>query len=179
MAPSATIYHLKIDLSDVTRGVYESLDLRIARHPSETMRYLLTRVIAYCLCYEEGITFTKGLANSDEPAIWVRDLQNNLQAWIEVGSPSADRLHKARKGCNRVIVFTQHDPALLKKTATERDIHQVASIEAFALSPEFLDELDTGTNRNTEWVMVHNDGDLLITIGDDGYSGTVEKVALI
>ncbi len=178
MAPSATIYHLKIDLSDVTRGVYESLDLRIAQHPSESTRYLMTRIIAYCLCYEEGIAFTKGLANPDEPAIWIRDLQNNLRAWIEVGSPSADRLHKARKGCNRVVVFTQHDPALLKKTATERDIHQVESIEAYAIAPAFLDELDAATNRNTEWVVVHTDGDLLVTVGDDGYSGTVERFAL-
>jgi uncharacterized protein YaeQ len=52
MALSATVYHLQVDLSDVDRGVYEALDLRVARHPSETMRYLLTRVIAYCLCYE-------------------------------------------------------------------------------------------------------------------------------
>ncbi len=178
MAPSATIYHLKIDLSDVTRGVYESLDLRIARHPSESMRYLLTRVIAYCLCYEEGIAFTKGLSNADEPAVWVRDLQNNLRVWIEVGLPSADRLHKARKGCNRVVIFTQHDPALLRKAATERDIHQVETIEAHAIAPAFLDELDAATNRNTEWVLVHTDGDILVTVGDDGYSGTVERFSL-
>ena len=75
MALSATVYHLQIELSDVDRGVYESLDLRLARHPSETMRYLLTRVIGYCLCYEPGIAFSKGLSNTEEPAVWARDLQ--------------------------------------------------------------------------------------------------------
>jgi hypothetical protein len=38
------MYHRQIELSDVDRGVYESLDLRVARHPSESARYLLMRV---------------------------------------------------------------------------------------------------------------------------------------
>ena len=33
MGTGATMYRLKIELSDVDRGVYESLDLRLARHP--------------------------------------------------------------------------------------------------------------------------------------------------
>src|ERR1022692_2801515 len=81
------------------------------------MRYLLTRVIAYCLCYEEGIAFSKGLSNNDEPAVWVKDLQGTLRVWIEVGTPSADRLHKASKASPRLVVFTHHDPELLREAA--------------------------------------------------------------
>src|SRR6476469_2264618 len=97
MALTATMYHLQIGLSDVDRGVYETLDLRVAQHPSETMRYLLTRTLAYCLLYEPGIAFTRGLSTTDEPALWIKDLQGQLRTWIDVGTPSADRLHKARK----------------------------------------------------------------------------------
>ena len=64
MALTATIYHLAIALSDVDRGVYESLDLRVAQHPSETMRYLLTRTLAYCFSYEEGIAFSKEIGRA-------------------------------------------------------------------------------------------------------------------
>src|SRR4051812_21468862 len=64
MALTATMYHLRIDLSDVDRNVYAPLDLRIARHPSESMRHMLARTIAYCLCYEEGIAFSKGLSTA-------------------------------------------------------------------------------------------------------------------
>ncbi|MES1205287.1 MAG: YaeQ family protein [Pseudomonadota bacterium] len=101
MALSATVYHLQIDLSDVDRGVYEALDLRVARHPSETMRFLLTRVIAFCLCHEEGIAFSKGLSTNDDPALWIKDMQGNVRAWIEVGTPSAERLHKASTAAQR------------------------------------------------------------------------------
>jgi YaeQ protein len=43
MALSATIHHFQVTLSDVDRAVYEALDFRVARHPSESARYLTTR----------------------------------------------------------------------------------------------------------------------------------------
>ena len=119
MALSATVYHFQIELSDVDRGVYESLDLRVARHPSESTPYLLTRVIAYALLFEEGIAFSKGLSTTEEPALWVKDLQGNLRVWVELGTPSADRLHKVSKASPRVVVFTQHDPRLLAPRGPE------------------------------------------------------------
>src|SRR5690606_11060286 len=98
MALTATLYHLHVTLSDVDRGVYEALDLRIARHPSENMRFMLTRTLAYCLSHAEGIAFSKdGIASTDLPPIAVRDPTGLLLEWIDVGSPSAERLHKASK----------------------------------------------------------------------------------
>jgi uncharacterized protein YaeQ len=179
MALTATLYHLQIDLSDVDRGVYQALDLRVARHPSETMRYLLTRVVAYCLCYEEGIAFSKGgLSTNDEPAAWIHDLQGNLRAWIEVGTPSAERLHKAAKAAPRVVVFTHNDPALLEKAARGKTIHRATEIEVYALSPAFLDALAARTDRNARWVLVHTAGEIYVTIGDESVTGPVTRHVL-
>ena len=94
MALTATIYQFAIELADIDRGVYETLDLRVARQPSETVEYMLTRVLAYCLEYEEGIALTEGVSSGDEPALVVRDLTGRLTAWIEVGLPVAARLHR-------------------------------------------------------------------------------------
>lgn len=178
MALSATVYHLQIDLSDVDRGVYQALDLRVARHPSETMRYLLTRIIAYCLCYEEGIAFSKGLSNNDDPAVWIKDLQGNLRAWIEVGTPSAERLHKASKASPRVVVFTHHDPDLLKRAARAKPIHKAEAIEIFAVDGAFLDALDAATDRNAKWTLVHTEGTLYVTSGDTSATAVVARHAL-
>ena len=46
MALGSTVYHLEIELSDVDRGVYETLSLKAAQHPSETPGYLVARVLA-------------------------------------------------------------------------------------------------------------------------------------
>ncbi|HZL17956.1 MAG TPA: YaeQ family protein [Polyangia bacterium] len=178
MAQSATVYRIQIELSDVDRGVYEALDLRLGRHPSETMRYLLTRVIAYCLCYEEGIAFTKGLSTNDEPAIWVRDLQGALRVWIEVGTPSAERLHKASKASPRLVVFTYADPELLQEAARAKAIYKADRLEIFALDPAFLDALDAITDRNAKWTLVHTEGMVYVTSGTESLSTPVVRHTL-
>ena len=78
MAIGATIHTFAVQLADVDRGVYDELALRVARHPSETAAYMLTRVLAYCLEFEEGIAFSEGISSTDEPAVLVRDLTGTL-----------------------------------------------------------------------------------------------------
>jgi len=132
MALTATVYNLDVELADVDRGVYESLTLRVAREPSETAEYMLTRVLAYCLEYTEGIALTGGVASGDEPAVVVRDLTGRLTAWIEVGMPDAARVHRGSKMAGRVAVYTHRDPGqLLAKWSGER-IHNVKDIPVLA-----------------------------------------------
>src|SRR5215216_5899143 len=113
MALGATIYNFDVDLSDTDRHVYESLALRVARHPSESEEYLVTRVLAYLLEHTEGIEFSRGVSEPDDPAIAVRDLSGTITTWIDIGLPAAARLHKASKAVDRVVVYTHKDPALL------------------------------------------------------------------
>ena len=179
MALQATVYRIQIELSDIDRGVYESLDLRIARHPSESMPYLLTRTIAYALLHEEGIAFSKGgLSSTDEPPLSIRDLQGNLRAWIEIGTPAADRLHKASKASPRVVVFTQHDPRLLRNEAATREIHKADQIEIYALETRFLAQLGALIDRNSRGTLMRNDGVLYVTIGEKTLSGPVTNHTL-
>lgn len=178
MALTATVYHFQIELSDVDRGVYETLDLRIARHPSESMDYLLTRTIAYALLYEEGIAFSKGgLSSADEPALAIRDLQGNLRVLVEIGAPSAERLHKASKSSPRLVVFTQ-EPRRLLREAESREIHKAGEIEVYALDPKFLDRLGELTDRNTRWTLMRNDGLLYVTVGAATVSGPLTRHAI-
>ena len=144
MALTATLHRFAIQLSDVDRGVYESIDLRLARHPSESERYLWTRTIAYCLEYEpaqaEGsaprserrIAFSKGgLSATDEPPVSVRDPTGRLLVWIDVGSPSAERLHKAAKLAERVALYTHRNRVLEPRSpggAFSRVVSQLRSI---------------------------------------------------
>src|ERR1041385_84743 len=110
MALGATIYNFEVQLSNVDRHVYETLAIKAARHPSESDEFLVTRVLAYCLEYTEGIAFSKGgLSDPDEPARAVRDLTGALKTWIDIGLPDAARLHRASKAAPRVAVYTHRD----------------------------------------------------------------------
>ena len=111
MALTATVYRLGITLSDVDRSVYQRLDLRVARHPSESARYFWLRMLAYCLAYEDGIAFSKGgLSDSDEPPVSIHDPTGILLSWIDVGSPSAERLHRASKAARRAMSSWRPSP---------------------------------------------------------------------
>lgn len=174
------IYRLEVGLSDVDRGVYESLDVRLARHPSETLRFLLTRALAYCLSYEDGIALSKGgLSSTDEPPISIRDPTGVLLAWIDVGSPSAERLHKASKAARRVAVFTSADLAMLQKEASTKAIHAVEDIEVWRLERKFLDALEARLERTTRLELTRTDGQLYITMGGAELSGPIERCSLV
>src|SRR5262245_29631739 len=121
MALQATVYNFDIDLADSDRAVYESLALRVARHPSESAEYLIARVLADLLEFTEGIAFSRGISDPDEPAIAVRNLTGAIETWIDVGTPDAARLHKASKGAARVVVYTHKDPRqFLNRLAGEK-----------------------------------------------------------
>jgi uncharacterized protein YaeQ len=168
MALGATVYHFAIELSDVDRNTYAALDLRLARHPSESARYLLTRTLAYCLCYEEGITFSKGgLSSSDEPPVSIPDGAGGLKAWIDVGAPSAERLHKASKGAARVRLFTHVERRLLLQEAATRRIHRVEAIEVWPLAPAFLERAEAKLDRNLRLAVTRNDGRLYLGVGGE------------
>jgi uncharacterized protein YaeQ len=178
VALSSTIYHLQIALSDIDRGVYETLDMRVARHPSESARYLLTRLLAYCLLYEEGITFTRGLAVSEEPAIWVRDLQNQLHVWVDIGDPSGDRLHRASKASPRVVVFTHHEAEFLRREARQKPVHRASEIEIFTVPPALLAALEPTLDRTTRWQLTRTENQLYIEVGGKTLEGTITEARL-
>jgi len=179
VAQGATIYGFEIQLSDVDRGVYESLSLRVARQPSETAEYLLTRVLAYCLEYAEGIEMSRGLAEPDEPAIAVRDLTGVRRSWIEIGAPDAARLHKASKAAPRVVVYTHKDPQqLVQKLASERRIHRAEALEIHAVDRALLAALVEVLERRMVLELTVTDRNLYLTLDGTTLSGVVERFSL-
>jgi len=178
VAQTATIYNFDVQLSHVDRNVYESLALRVARHPSESEEYLATRVLAYCLEYVEGISFSKGLAEPNEPALSVRDLTGTLQLWVEVGAPDAGRLHKASKAVPRVVIYTHRDPAFLVRQLAGERIHRVEELELYGLGGELLAGLVARMERRTAFDLSVSDGHLYLTIGGSTFSSELERTPI-
>jgi uncharacterized protein YaeQ len=175
MAQTATIYTFAINLSNMDRGVYESLDLRVARQPSETMEYMLSRVIGYCLEYREGIAFTQGIAAGDEPAVAVRDLTGQMLVWVEVGMPDADRLHRASKQAARVVIYTHRNPEILKQQLAGKRIHRAETIPIFALDARFMAALVAAVERRTSLEISVTEGQIYIEVGGQSITTTLTE----
>lgn len=176
MAHTATVYTFEIGLSDVDRGVYQALSFKAAQQPSETDEYLLTRVLAYCMEWAEGIGFSRGLAEPDEPAIAVRDLTGAVQTWVEIGSPDAARLHRASKAAPRVVVYTHKDPAMVTRQLAGERIHRRETIEVRAVDRGLLGALAARLDRRMRFDLSVAHGHLYATFGEaDSVDGPVTR----
>jgi uncharacterized protein YaeQ len=98
MALKPTIYKFSIALSDMDRDHYDSFSLTVAQHPSETLVRMSARVLAYCINAAPGLAFTKGVSAVDEPDLWLREMDDQISLWIDIGEPSIERI---KKGSNR------------------------------------------------------------------------------
>ena len=174
MALPATLRRFEIALADSDREIYEQLDWRVAQHPSESERYLVARVIARALEHAEGLEFSKGGVSDDtEPALVQRDLRGDLQAWIEVGSPSQDRLHKASKQAPRVVVYAWKNVPQLAAEIAEYGVHRADELVLRALPVELLDAVARTLDRVNKWDLSVTGGTLYLTIGGELFEGTI------
>jgi uncharacterized protein YaeQ len=175
MALGATMHVFDVRLADADRGVYETLTIRAARHPSETAEYLVTRLLAYCLEYRPGIAFSKGLSDPDEPAISVRDLTGVLLSWIDVGAPDAGRLHKAAKSAPDVAVYVHRDPEqLLSRLAGER-IHRADALRICAVDLQLIATLVARLERRMDFDLAVSDRTIYLSLGADTLTGVVAE----
>jgi uncharacterized protein YaeQ len=177
VALTSTLYSFEIDLSDADRGVYETLALRVARHPSESADFLVTRVLAYCLEYQDGIEFSRGgLSNPDDPPVAVRDLTGALAAWIDIGTPAAERLHRAAKSGARVAVYI-HKPATqwLAGLAGAR-IHLAAGIAFHLVDPSLVSALAARLDRRMSFALSVSDQEVFVSFADATLSGRIERL---
>lgn len=173
MALGATIHTFAVQLADVDRGVYEDLALRVARHPSETDAYMMTRLLAYCLEYEEGIVFSEGISSTDEPAVLVRDPTGTVTAWIEVGAPDADRLHYASKLADRTVVYTHRDPAKVMAPWAGKRIHKSDAIVLHSFDPGFIEAAVGALERRNAVTLSVTERELYLDINGTSLSSTV------
>jgi uncharacterized protein YaeQ len=178
LALPSTIHTFDIELSDVDRGVYETIALKVARHPSETEDYLITRVLAYCMELTEGLTFSRGLADPDEPALSVRDLTGTVLSWIEIGVPSADRLHKASKASPRVAVYTHKEPRQLLHQLSGARIHRAEELELYAFPRLLVEALTTRLGRRMAFALSVADQTLFLTIDGEAFEGGIARLTL-
>ncbi len=179
MALGSTVYNFDIDLADADRGVYETLAIRLARHPSESEEFLVARLLAYCLEYEEGIEFSRGgLSDPDDPPIAVRDLTGVLKVWIDIGTPAADRLHRASKSTPRVAVYLHKDASQWLAGLKAARIHRAEDLELYAIDRFLVGALAAKLDRRMSFALAVSDGEVFISLADATLNGKINRLRL-
>lgn len=171
------LYRFQIELSDVDRNIYETLDFRAALHPSEASSYLLSRALAFVLSHQEGIEFSPGgLGDPEAPALRILNLRGEVEIWIEIGSPSARKLHKASKTAKTVRIYTYKNPEVLLNEIRTNDVHRASDLEIFAFDHKFLDQVASKLEKNNRWNLLVQQGQLDLTIGDETFTSQMQNL---
>ena len=179
MALSSTVHTVDIDLADSDRGVYETLALRVARHPSESEEYLVTRLLAYCCEYAPGIEFSRGgLSEPDEPPIAIRDATGSLQAWIDIGTPAADRLHRASKAAPRVAVYVHREAQQWLAGLANAKIHRAEELQLFAIDRSLVASMVARLDRRMSLAVAISGAELFVSFAEETLSGAVTRLTV-
>jgi uncharacterized protein YaeQ len=178
VALSSTVFVVDIDLADSDRQVYEHVSLRVARHPSEADEFLIARLLAYCLEYREGIEFSRGLSDADDPPIAVRAPTGTLLTWIDVGTPSAERLHRASKAAPRVVVYVHKDYRQWLPQLATATIHRRDALELFAFDRPFVAAMASRLERRMSFALAVADRELFASFADATISGACARLPI-
>ncbi len=173
------LYHFQIELSDIDRGIYETLDFRLYQHPSEIGAYLLTRALAYSLSFQDGLEFsTEGLSDPDTPALKSLGVHGTIEKWIEIGNPSAKKLHKAGKSARKVIVYTYKSGDVLVDDIRKNSVHRANEIEIYGIDMKFLNQIEAQLKSNNRWSILLQQGHVDIGIDGETFSTDVRTYKL-
>ncbi len=162
MALSSTPYKVDLSLTDLDRGVYETLRFTVARHPSETELRLCVRLLGYALWYSENIAFGRGLSDVDEPALWEKSLDGRVLHWIEVGQPDAERLTWCSRRTERTSLLA-YGSLRVWETKVVPAVAGLSNLSIAAVPEGALDAITESLPRNIKWTMMISEGTIFIT----------------
>lgn len=179
MAAGAVMHTFEVQLADVDRGVYDEVTVRAARHPSETDAYMVTRVLAFLLEYEDGVAFSGGISATEEPAVLIRDATGRITAWIEVGAPDAGRLHFGSKLADRTTVYTHRDPAKVRAGVAGKTIHRAEDIVLHSFDPGFIDAAVAALARRNTVTLSVTERQLYLDLNGTALSSAIHDEPLV
>jgi len=167
MALPSTVYKASIQLSDLDRGVYETLQATFARHPSETGERLVARLLAYAVLHEPELTATRGICAADEPDLWVKGADGRVLFWVEVGLPEPDRIIKACRHAERVALLACGRGLAVWEQQHLSRLEQAANLTVIGIDQTLITRLAAELERSVNWSITITEGTLYLTSGED------------
>ena len=164
MALKATIYKADLNIANMDTHQYADYQLTMAQHPSETVERLMIRVLAYARFAEDRLEFTKDLFETDEPALWEKDLTGQLVKWIEVGLPDEDKVKKASARCKEVAVVV-YGSAVAEWYKRSAKLKTLKNVQIWQLSEKSTESIQALCERTMHLQLNVMDGEWTL-IGD-------------
>jgi len=142
MALKSTIFKAELQISDLDRNHYHNYHLTLARHPSETDRRMMIRLLAFIMNASEELEFAKGLSTGEEPDLWQKSLSGEVEHWIDLGQPDEKRIRQACHLADHVTIYTYNSrSATVWWKHIEQKLARFNNLTVINLADETVEEL--------------------------------------
>jgi uncharacterized protein YaeQ len=179
MALPSTLHHLDVKLADVDRGVEQTLALKVARHPSETMERLWLRVLALAWQWQEGIALGPGLCDPDAADVLALLPDGRPALVVRVGRPEPERVARdvAQGGGAKVAVLFDGPRRLAAfvAEAEERRLGRLEKAELAAVEPALLAALARREDRRLRCEITLAGDHLYLGVGGEHLDGPLHR----
>lgn len=177
MALTSTIHRCVLQVADLDRAYYQTHDLTVARHPSETRERMMVRILAFALNADEGLTFTRGLSQDDEPDLWQHALDGTLTLWIETGQPDEKRIRKGCARADRVRIYCyQHRAAGVWWKQISSRLERFTRLSVFRLPAGTGERLASLAQRNMDLQCTVQEGEIWFSDAETSVQFTLERL---
>jgi uncharacterized protein YaeQ len=177
MALKGTIYRFRLDLSDVDRNCYQAFNLTLIQHPSETIERMVLRLLAFALSYREGLEFTKGVCEGDEPDLWCHALDGRVELWGEVGLPEAARLQHASRHAEQLFLLAAGAKFGRWQEHNLQPLEGISNLAGYRIDWTWLQKVAAGLERSAQWSLTVSDGVLYLNDGVRDWTTPLERLA--
>lgn len=166
MALKATIFKAELQIADMDRHYYADHPLTIARHPSETDERMMMRILAFALHAHEALLFGRGLSTEDEPDLWLKDLTDAIELWIDVGQPDERRMLKACGRAARVVVYSYSSTGNVWWNQVQAKVERARNLEVIGFQPSASQALTSLVARTMRLQCTIQDGQIWLSDGE-------------
>ena len=179
MAIKSTIYKAQLSVTDMDRHVYDTFPLTIACHPSETEARMMLRTVCFALHADPNLVFGRGISTDNEPDLWQKSLSNDIELWIDLGTPDESRIRKASGRAKRVLLYVYGDRAVTVWWAkNEAALKRSNNVSVVQISDESMEAMAGLASSNMSLQAMIEDGQLALSSAEHDTLIEVELTTL-
>ncbi len=179
MSLKATIFKVDLSITDMDRHYYADHNLTIARHPSESDKRMMLRILAFAMNASDSLSFTKGLSDVDEPDLWQKDYSDVIEQWIELGQPSEQRI---KKGCNQsqhMAVYSYQNGMFDTWWQKEQSALKARkNLSIYTIAESIIETLAQAVNRQMHIQCTIQDGQAWFNLGEENIEVSLTTILL-
>lgn len=109
MGTRSTIHKAFLNIANMDTNYYNEHSFTLALHPLDTYLLLLSRIVAFIYNANDDLVFCKGVCENDEPDLWNKFLDDDIELWIDLGQVDEKRIRKACGRAKKVIIYTYQE----------------------------------------------------------------------